>query len=738
MTLLPRLRAALSALTAAPAAAAVVQKGSIAPFDKLLFGEGAPGDQLKDSYANSVWVQRAIKFVAGPISAVPLCFREGDTEIESPELDAFWQRPAVGLSRAEFLVASVGWFKLRGEVFYLLGDDTLVPFPEAKRRWSPLIVARPDAMEHVVKGGELVGWRYRDAQGKQHLLLPQQVVHIRAWNPYNEWRGLGELEAAYVAADADYLAGKFERNLMRNNGDRGPIVSATNGVTDEQRDAIVAALRQKAYSTAAGNFRPLFLTNDVKVQDPQVLAPDANFVASRLHHRHEIFLAFGVPPSMADAVASYSIGSASDRFRLIEDTCVPMAAQIADAIGRIASAQTGRPLVAEFDWDEHTVMQQVRAERIASAKDLFDRGWSWAQLNDYLRLGAQPFPGWEQRYLPFSLQPAGSDAAAPVQPLGPTADANTSDGEDSPVVDELAKLFARRNARAGGLQPPPHVCAPDANYEASIEGAVRAMKARARKFFFEQRARVLRELEKQKAVSGQRSAVSKALGDDIFNDALENEAIKASFKPVLIKQLEFGGAQLWQEFGLGDFTLPPKAATDYLAKAGTRWEEINGLTHTNLRETLIEALNNGESFDQMADRVRAVFDAGQDIRAETIALTETNTAINAGRHEGLMESPLELKVWMSANLENSRPEHQDAGERYAEGIAKGEPFVLANGAKLMFPGDSSLGAGPGDTINCKCHLGALSALKSLAAGARTTGPSKRNLLTWTEWSARNP
>jgi len=734
MTLLPRLRAALHALTAAPAASGVVQRGSIAPFDKLFFTDGVVGDQLKESYANSVWVQRAIKFVAGPISAVPLCFYEGDTEVESPELHAFWQRPAVGLTFSEFVTASVGWLKLKGEVFYLLGDDALVPFPEQQRQWSPLIVARPDAMDHVVQNGELVGWRYRDAQGKQHPLLPDQVIHVRAWNPYDAWRGLGELEAAYIAADADYLAGKFERNLMRNNGDRGPIVSATNGVTDEQRDAIVAALRQKAYSTAAGNFRPLFLTNDVKVQDPQVLAPDANFVASRLHKRHEIMLAFGVPPSMADVVASYSVGSASDRFRLIEDTCMPASAQLADAIGRVASRQTGRSLVAEFDWDEHTVMQQVRAERLASAKDLFDRGWAWQEINDYLRLGAKPFRGWERRYLPFSLQEVGSAPAAPVQPPGTPAAMDTSDGEDSPVVDELAKLFASRNAH-GGLQPPPHVCAAADEYAASIEGAVRTMKARARKFFFEQRARVLRELDKRKSAIGNgQSTIAKALGDDIFNQEFENQAIRSSFQPVLLKQFEFGGVQLWQEYGLGDFVLPPKAATDYLAKAGTRWEEINGLTHTNLRETLIDGLNNGESFDQLADRVRAVFDAGQDIRADTIALTETNTAINAGRHESLMESPLELKVWMSANLENSRPEHQDAGERYAQGIPKDQPFVLANGAKLMFPGDSSLGAGPGDTINCKCHMGAVSALKTLPPAGRTKSPTRRTLLTWPQWA----
>jgi hypothetical protein len=58
-------------------------------------------------FARSVWVQRAIKKVAGPIAAVPLEFTtDGETEVESPELMDFWQNPAVGMDLAEFIETS--------------------------------------------------------------------------------------------------------------------------------------------------------------------------------------------------------------------------------------------------------------------------------------------------------------------------------------------------------------------------------------------------------------------------------------------------------------------------------------------------------------------------------------------------------------------------------------------------------------------------------------------------------
>ena len=416
--------------------------------------------------------------------------------------------------------------------------------------------------------------------------------------------------------------------------------------------------------------------------------------------------------------------SVSDNARLnfIENTCAPHAARLTASLRPLLEA-FGPDLNCYFDFDQLPVMQSARWQRVATATALFQMSVPFNDLNRVLDLGFPEYDWGDQGYLPFSLQATGKPAAPAVPPA-------STDNADTTGAASLRKALA---VLERGLKPettdqkPAHLCAGSAEYEASIEGAVRAMRGRAQKFFFEQRVRVLRALEQQQ------KSLTRALGDDIFKTAAENEAIKASFKPVLLKQFEFGGAQLWQEFGLGDFTLKPQAAMDYLAAAGTRWEEINNLTHTNLRETLIQGLDGGESFAQLADRVRAVFDDGADIRANTIALTETNTAINAGRNEGLMQSPLEKKVWLSANLENSRPAHQEAGQRYADGIAKEEPFVLETGAKLMFPGDTSLGAGPSDTINCKCHMGGMSGLKMLRAARRTAAGNGVKLLAWSEW-----
>jgi hypothetical protein len=113
----------------------------------------------------------------------------------------------------------------------------------------------------------------------------------------------------------------------------------------------------------------------------------------------------GVPASMADVKASYSIGSASDWFILITETCIPTGEKICVAINRVLRRQSGLNLRASLNWDEHPVIQSVRRERADTAQKYFQMGVPLKALNDYLDLELPVCPEWEKGYLPFNLAP---------------------------------------------------------------------------------------------------------------------------------------------------------------------------------------------------------------------------------------------------------------------------------------------------------------------------------------------
>lgn len=99
------------------------------------------------------------------------------------------------------------------------------------------------------------------------------------------------------------------------------------------------------------------------------------------------------------------------------------------------------------------------------------------------------------------------------------------------------------------------------------------------------------------------------------------------------------------------------------------------------------------------------------LRGDTIGRTEALTAVAAGREqawaqgitEGLYKAGDITRKWDATMDARTRPAHAYMdGQRRAFGV----PFQSLTGALLMHPGDSSLGAGGADTIQCRCYVAA--------------------------------
>lgn len=122
-----------------------------------------------------------------------------------------------------------------------------------------------------------------------------------------------------------------------------------------------------------------------------------------------------------------------------------------------------------------------------------------------------------------------------------------------------------------------------------------------------------------------------------------------------------------------------------------------------LESELTTAILKGESIPQMAKRLKNVSE-GYLSNTVRIARTETTRVENSARMDvGEHGKQLGFNMWRRWRAtpdERTRQAHADAD---GQEVPQDEPFVVG-GEEMMFPGDISLGASAGNTINCRCVI----------------------------------
>jgi hypothetical protein len=469
-----------------------------------------------------------------------------------------------------------------------------------------------------------------------------------------------------------------------------------------------------------------------------VRALDASFLEARRMTAAEIYVAFGVPPSMAKEQASYSIGGASDYFRLISDTCMPESAKLAQAFGRISSLVVGRAVWCSFCWDDHPVMQEVRKERMGAADQLWAKGMPLRSISDYLDLDLPRCPGDDTGWLPISVVPAGQAAelsldpgpeGEPAAPADPDSDPADPEDPEAPDAEDPVQAALR-------VLRQPRRRASDADvrlWQRHMRLRAPAVRAYTRAFtrvLGEARAEVLRRIAARKGLQTLQNAPGRAgamtTGPDapaasqgaaerggghvsgaiatragavdlLFDLFAFTATLRAAFRRVSEGVLQDAVDQLAREIGREDpLRYPPERAIQFIQGRDNRLSGVAEEVFESVKGTLQAGLDAGDTMDQLADRVRAQFNDMGRGRARRIAMTETAAAYGTARQDGMRQAGVEWKRWLNSGGDNVRDAHMEANNQT---VPVDSPFQVG-GEELMHPGDPSGRAD--NVINCHC------------------------------------
>lgn len=178
-----------------------------------------------------------------------------------------------------------------------------------------------------------------------------------------------------------------------------------------------------------------------------------------------------------------------------------------------------------------------------------------------------------------------------------------------------------------------------------------------------------------------------------------------------------GLARLSMAFGISFDIAAPWVQDFITARANQLAGQVTQTTYDAIQAELVAGVANGESIDELAKRVRAVFAQANSTRSTVIARTEVISAYNGSAVLGATQLPADVvaaQEWIATRDGRTREAHASADGKV---VPIGTPFDVG-GDQLAYPGDPAGRAK--NTVQCRCTVAFLTPDEAVEALARST------------------
>jgi HK97 family phage portal protein len=301
----------------------------------------------KEGFAGNAIGYRCVRMIAEAASSVPVLVYDGEKELSSHPLKQLLARPNPAQSGRELMENIISFLLVAGNSY--LEVSTLDETPRE------LVSLRPDRMK-VVAGAN--GWpeAYEYAVGGASTRLPAEtVLHIKLFNPLDDYYGMSPLEAAARSIDTHNAASAWNKAMLDNAArPSGALVfAASDGhLTTEQFDRLKSELENN-YQGAANAGRPMVLEGGLDWKEMGFSPRDMEFIEAKNASAREVALAFGVPPMLLGIPGDNTFANYAEANRTFwRQSVVPLLGRVTEAVSNWLGPQFGEGIRVGYDLDQ--------------------------------------------------------------------------------------------------------------------------------------------------------------------------------------------------------------------------------------------------------------------------------------------------------------------------------------------------------------------------------------------------
>lgn len=541
-------------------------------------------------------------------------------EVESHQVIDILNRPNRWMDKEEFFERAFQHLELAGEAFMLKIRNGRGVVEEL---W-PLM---PDTMQVVADAGNFINGYVYNVNGKRIPMEVEDVIHVKRTDPKNLTRGMGVVEAAARAIDTDNQSADYNRRFFKNAARPDGTLETEQALDDRTFNRLKKEFNNE-YGSTDNAHKTALLEAGVTFKPVNFNQKDMEFLAGRKFNRDQILALTRVSPAILGMVEDVNRSNAEASEYIFSKRVAKHKMQ------RMVSTLTAN-LASEFDPKLIVSFSDpVPADKEFDLKMKSAAVDKWMTKDEVRELdGMDPLPNGagDVIYQPISQQPIGfgGGSGGPEQESLSTGSGQTVDKAKKKIdKSDGLDLYAdeEERQRLGNMR--------SEFVERAAPQYEDQMIEESRRRFNQQRLEVLRNIRESDYQPAE-NAYSKSqrkdlLSDFMFNVSDENRLMAGAYAPVYEQMIEeFGQQAVLMVSATGEFDMSDKAVSDFYEGRSQRVaKDVNFETEKQLRSTLSEGINAGETVDELSDRVNSTMGNMADYRGRRIARTEsirTNT-----------------------------------------------------------------------------------------------------------------
>lgn len=617
------------------------------------------------------------------------------TPYNDPFLDALLDVPCPICTRTEFLEA------LYAYLFFLNGNfyGEIVPYKNEDRA-EYIFPLRSDLVTVVPGDNGIEGYLYK-VNERDIKFMPDQILHIKMFNPFNPYVGIGNITAARLVLKSDFYARAYNDNILIRDETPDNVITTDQQLTKEQKDEVKERWR-KAHGGVNKKDRTAILSNGFKWQDTFIRQRDMQYIQQIAANAKELSIVFGVPGTMLDGdEINYATARESTAW-LWKHTIIPLVARVAEAFTQFFLPRYGKNLVAAHDL---STVDALRADMKLMAETIYQFTQTGVPLNDALTLldispEGFPYPwGYEPMTFGMGFGGGGSGGSGLDALLGATETGKARLPARYNIDLKDAKLAAHWYAYLRRMDE--HGRMIEAAIEPEVDKIIKEVIGNLRESVHG--AEILREIHPAAVTFDEDKAqreITKAI--DLPLSRVYAAEHDYTMRALTGKSLGYCKASYgWDRLG--------EESTRYVGVMGSHVRLFTGSIKDSisaaLRGITPEMLADGLPLSELTTKIREVIGMSEHYRAARIARTETGTVMNAAHYDVYTENSDVVKgpIWVATMSVDTRDTHRALN---GQQVKLGEYFVSPSGVKLRYPhdpkaiGDSKAVAS--EVINCQC------------------------------------